>query len=243
MERFLPAFHDAIRTDYPHRDDFMLQQMRVDFGPNGLNLKQIPLPIWQFASPDRKLGVGLTPDALTLHTISYQDHQTFIKEYEIALAKLVSIPDIGIAWTNSVGMRYVDLITTKDDERLDQLLKPSVLPPPFTDVSNLKIHEGVYAAKYRTPKAEIRFQIFRNPLTVLPPDLNTPLVQSNNWHMIRPSAEFAVVDTDCSVVFVDSIPMDVRTVCDHMYDLRFVAKSIFLKIGTPYAEKLWKGEV
>jgi uncharacterized protein (TIGR04255 family) len=242
VERFLPAFHDAIRARYPHREDFTLQQMLVDFGPNGVRVNQVPLTIWQFASPDRKLGLVLSPDALALHTVSYKDNETFIEEYRSALSKLVAIPDIGIAWMNSVAMRYIDLVAAKDSETLDQLLKPSVLPPPFVDVADLKIQEGVYVAKYRTPKADVRFQILRNPTTVLPPDLNTPLVQSNNWDLARPSSEFAVVDTDCSVALADAIPMDVGAVCTHMYELRFVAKSIFLKIGTEYAEKLWKGE-
>jgi uncharacterized protein (TIGR04255 family) len=242
MERFVPAYHDAVRGDYPHRYDLVLQQMQVEFGSNGVNLRQIPLTVWQFSSPDRKWAFVLSSDALTLHTIAYEDNQTFVEKFRYGLSKLVAVPEIGIAWTNSVAMRYLDLVATKEDEGLDRLLKPSVLPPPFTDVADLNIVEGVYIAQYKAPKAAVRFQILRNPMAVLPPDLNTPLIQFNNWRFERPNTEFAVVDTDCSTPITEATPMDVGIVCNHMYDLRFVAKSIFEKIGTEYAEKLWKGE-
>ncbi len=242
MDRFLSAFHDTIRADYPHQDDFTLQQMRVDFGPNGVLLNQVPLLIWQFASPDRKLALVLSSETLALHTVSYKDNRTFIEEFRNALSKLVAVPNIGIAWTNAVALRYIDLVTPTAGESLDQLLKPSVLPPPFTDVANLNLIEGVYVARYQAPEAEVRFQILRNPATLLPADLITPLIELNKWDFGTPSTDFAVVDTDCSVTFADPTSMDVDGLCSHMYELRSVAKSIFLNIGTEHAEKLWKGE-
>jgi uncharacterized protein (TIGR04255 family) len=243
MDRFVPPFHDAIRANYPQRDEITVQQMQVDFGPNGVNLNQAPLMVWQFASPDRKLALVLSANSLAFHTVAYSDHQSFIEAFRSALLNLVAVPQIGIAWTNGVAMRYVDLVaSTKDGDRLDDLLKPSVLPPPFRDVADLNIVEGLYVARYQTPKADVRFQILRNPATVLPQDLITPLVQMNSWQMERPTTEFAIVDTDCSVSFNYANPMDVDNVCGHMYELRFVAKSIFLNIGTEYAEKLWRRE-
>lgn len=242
MERFVPPFHDAIRGNYPHLDESQLQQMQFNFDPAGASFKQVPLTFWQFASPDRKIALVLSPNSLALHTCSYNNHQTFIDGFKGLLSSLVHIPGIGIEWVDGVAMRYIDLVMTKPGQKLEELLKPSILPPPFTDVADLEIVEGFYMAQYRTPKAVVRFQAVRNPPSVLPPDINTPLIALNKWEIVRPETEFAVVDTDCSVPFAGAIPMDVDAVCAHMYDLRFVAKAIFLKIGTEYAEKLWKGE-
>ncbi len=197
---------------------------------------------WQFASPDRKLALVLSLNSLALHTVAYSHNQTFIEGFRNALASLIAVPEIAIAWTSGVAMRYVDLVKPANGEGLDKLLKPSVLPPPFDDVAGLNIIAGVYIAQYKTPKAEVRFQILRNPPAVLPPDLITPLLQLNNWQFERPTGEFAVVDTDCSLPFDVATPMDVDDICSHMYELRFVAKAIFVKIGTEYAEKLWSGE-
>lgn len=241
MENFAPDFHDAIRSIYPHKDEVKLEQVQVHFGPEGVNLKQNPLVIWQFASPDRKLAVILTADTLALHTVAYRDHRTFIGAFESALEKLVALKGIGIGWANMVAMRYIDLVVPEPGECIEQLLKPSVLPAPFTDVEGLNIVDGTYVAKYQMAKTNVRFQIFRTPPTVLPADLITPLITTNNWRFDPPKTEFAVVDTDCSMAFPEPIPMDIRSVCGHMYELRQVAKSIFLKIGTDRADKVWSG--
>ena len=242
MDRFAPEFHDVIRSTYPHKDDVKLNQMQVEFGPGGVNLKQLELEIWQFAVPDRKLAVILTSDTIALHTVSYRDHQSFTDAFARVLEKLVSLKGIGIEWVNSTAMRYIDLVVPESDESIERLLKPSVLPVPFNDVAGLEIVDGVYVAKFRKEKADVRFQVFRNPSTVLPSDLITPLIDKNNWCFERPKIEFAVVDTDCSETFPEPMAMNVGSVRDKMLTLRDVAKSIFLKIGTDHAEKLWSGE-
>jgi uncharacterized protein (TIGR04255 family) len=241
MDRFLPAFHDALRMKYPHLDSLTLQQMRVDFVSGGPKVEQVSQVIWQLASPDRKIAIVLSSETLAIHTISYKDHSTFIEEFINIISKLISVENIGIAWINATALRYINLVVTEKGEGLDKLLQLSVLPPPFSDVENLNLIESIHISRYRTPKADVRFQILRNPATILPTDLHTPLVQLNNWNFDRASTEFAVIDTDCSIAFVAPIPMDVDAVRTQMYDLRFVAKSIFLKVGTEYAEKLWKG--
>lgn len=241
MERFLPAFHDSLRVKYPHQDSLTIQQLRLDFVSDGPKVEQVSQVIWQLASPDRKIAIVLSSESLALHTISYKDHSTFIEEFRNIISKLISVKDIGIDWINATALRYINLVVPEKEDSLDKLLQLSVLPPPFSDVENLNLIESIHISRYRTPKADVRFQILRNPATILPPDLHTQLVQLNNWNFGRASTEFAVIDTDCSIAFADPIPMDVDAVCAHMYELRFVAKSIFLKVGTEYAEKLWKG--
>jgi uncharacterized protein (TIGR04255 family) len=242
MERFAPLFHDAIRAEMPHRDELELQQMQVEFGPDGVKVNHAPLKIWQLASPDRKFALIVTRDSLALHTNSYRDHQSFVERFRSALTTLVAIPEIGIDWVTGIAMRYVDLVVPPEGVELDKLLLPSVLPPAFSGVLNLDIVEGVYVAQYRTPKANVRFQILRNPESAVPPDIDTPLIGLNNWGLQRPASEFAVVDTDCAAPITDAIPMDVPVVCEHMYNLRFVAKSIFNHIGTDFAASLWGGK-
>ncbi|MBV1702578.1 MAG: TIGR04255 family protein [Hyphomicrobiales bacterium] len=241
MDRFVPAFHDALRDEMPHLDPLKLNQMQVQFGPEGLKVNNDELQVWQIASPDRKFAFVLTPDSLVLHTNSYREHHQFIEMFKSALTKLIAVPEIGINWVTSIAMRYIDLIVPRDGEKLNDLLDSSVLPPAFSGVANLEIVEGLYVAQYRTTNANVRFQILRNPQAVLPPDVNTPLIQKNNWAWPRPDNEFAVVDTDCSTPLDGTIALDVPIICDHMKELRFVAKSIFEHIGTEGAKKRWEG--
>jgi uncharacterized protein (TIGR04255 family) len=241
MERFAPLFHDAMRAEMPHRDNFELQQMQVEFGPDGVKTNQTPLKIWQIASPDRKFALILTPDSLSLHTNSYREHQSFIDLFERALTSLIAVPEIGIKWMSGVALRYVNVIVPPEGEDLARLLVPSVLPPTFSDVADLKIAEGIYVSQYHAEGANVRFQLLRNPRAVMPPDIDTPLLRVNKWTVPRPTQEFAVVDTDCSATISVAAPLDLSAVRAHMYRLRFVAKAIFEHIGTEFATSLWKG--
>ena len=169
MDRFLPVFHDALRMKYPHQDSLTIQQMRLDFVPDGPKVEQVSQAIWQLASPDRKIALVLSSETLALHTISYKDNHTFIEEFRDTLAKLISVNNIGIAWTNATALRYINLVVPDKGESLDKLLQSSVLPPPFSNIENLNLIESIYISRYRTPKADVRFQILRNPATILPP--------------------------------------------------------------------------
>lgn len=239
IERFIPKFHDAVRAEYPHKDEIVIQQVQFELGPDGANVKQIPLTIHQFASHNRKLAIVLSQESLAVHTVAYQDNRTFIGEFENVFSKLIAIPEIGIGWTTSIALRYIDCVIPEGNENLSMLLKPSVLPLPFTDVPELNIIDGIYVAQYRTPTANVRFQILRNPQTVLPPDINTLLIPMNSWSFTRPAGEFAVVDTDCSVSFPNGALLGAGAIAEHMFKLRAVAKSIFLNIGTEQAERRW----
>jgi uncharacterized protein (TIGR04255 family) len=241
MERFAPLFHDAVRADMPHCDTFDLQQIQVAFGPEGIKANQVPLRLWQIASPDRKLAVILTPNSLSLHTNSYRDHKSFIRDFEGVLATLIAIPDIGIKWTVGVALRYIDLVAPPDGESVDSLLDPTVLPPAMSDVAGLEIVEGAYVSQYRVGETSVRFQVLRNPHAVFPPDIESPLMGINNWTIPRPPKAFAVIDTDCSASFSDTTSLDVSAIVEHMYELRRVAKAIFEHVGTKSANSLWKG--
>jgi len=241
VERFVAPFHDAVRGRMPNKDEIEIQQFLVDAGPQGMRLSQEAVRLWQFATPQRDLALILSKNTLVLHTNSYRDNQTFIETFMEAFTTLVALPGIGIEWVTGVALRYVDLVGAKEGAPLDRLLVGSVLPPPFAEVGGLDIVEGAYAGQYRSPKANVRFQVLRNPPTTLPVDLDTPLVAMNGWGVPRPASDFAVVDTDCSAPIANLVPLDLGVVREHMYDSRCVAKSIFEHIGTDVAAASWKG--
>lgn len=243
IERFVPAFHDRVRGAYPHLDKIDLQQMQVEFGPDGAKVAASTLPVWQMADPIRKSALVLTAESLVLHTKSYLDHVSFIDCLTDALTQLIATPDVRIEWVTGVAMRYLDLVVPSSNKTLSDLLRPSVLPPALSEVPGLQIAEGMYIAQYRAPRANVRLQILRNPQIAFPADLNTPLIERNGWAIPRPTSEYAVVDTDCAAPLPAALPMDVSVVKAHLYAARGVAKSIFEHIGSEYAAALWKGEV
>lgn len=241
MEKFASNFHDSIRKEYPHPFRIELQQAQFELGPNGVRVNQSTSPLWQFASPDRKFAVVLSSDAIALHTNNYRDHTSFIESFKGVLAKFLAVPDLGVEWVNFVAMRYINLVVA-NQARLDELLKPSVLPALLDNETGLEVVDGVYLTQYKTSEGDVRFQIFRNPQTALPQDLDTPLIANNTWGIARPPTDFVVIDTDCQITLNEPTPLDANVVADRMLKLRGVAKRIFEAIGTEHALNLWKGE-
>ena len=242
VQRFVPAFHDAIRGEYPHFASFNLPQVSVAMSPEGLRLDQVVAPIWQCSSPDRSWAFILTSQLIALHTVRYEDHKDFAERLRFGLERLLRIDGIGIAYVEAVGMRYVDRIVPRPGEALSHYLKQSVLPPEFNELPEITLAEGVYVSRYLTADGELRFQVLRNPPTVLPPELESPLTQQNGWKVDRPAGDFAVVDIDYGTRFGQPQAMDVDFVCEWAVRLRGLSKAVFENIGTPYAMTVWKGE-
>jgi uncharacterized protein (TIGR04255 family) len=241
MEKFVPNFHEAIRREYPHSFKIELQQAQLEIGPNGVRINQSTSPLWQFASPNRKLAVVLSSDAMALHTNAYHDHETFILSFKSALEKFLAVPELGVEWLNFVAMRYVNLVAA-NQARLDEILKPSVLPALLDNELGLEATDGVYLTQYKTAEGDVRFQIFRNPPTVFPQDLDTPLIASNEWGIERPARDFVIIDTDCQITFKEPQRLAADIAVSHMLKLRGVAKRVFDAIGTERASQLWAGE-
>lgn len=241
-KRFVPAFHDAIRDRYPNSAFVNLAQANLQFGPQGIQVLQQEAPMWQFSNPDRSWAFILAPQLLVLHTIAYVDHKDFVATLRFGLERLLAVPGIKLTYIEAMGIRYVDSVKVRPGERLDQYLKPTVLPPTFDELPGLQVAEGIYVSRFTTDVGELRFQVLRNPATVLPPELETPLIQQNGWTMKRPDGDFAVVDIDNGTRFDPLKPMDVQAVCDHMLELRRVAKAMFESIGTEHAMRVWNGD-
>jgi uncharacterized protein (TIGR04255 family) len=242
MDEFELEFYSKVKGDYPNRKAVSLQEVQLNFAPEGIHHQQNNVNIWQFASSDKKTAIILTPNSIALHTIDYQGHIKFISEFEKTLTHIMNIDKIGINCISGIAIRYVDLIPETNKAKLNELLKPSVLPAAFSDVQGLEIIQGLYVGQYRSNDNNIRFQILRNPALILPVDLITPFIELNEWKFDRPENNFAIVDTDCSKEFNNNPSMDINTICDQIKELRFVAKSIFDEIGTPLALRIWAGE-
>lgn len=242
ITRFLAGFHDGVRKRFPLVQDFKMPSVSVTVGPEGMRIDQQEVVLWQFSTPDQRSGLILAPDLLALHTVDYRDHVEFIDTFRFGLERLVAVPAIGVEWLVSVAMRYVNLIVPRESEPIGDYLKATVLPLAFEGVPSLRLKEGVYVSRYQTGTGELRFQVLRNPATVLPPELETPVIQFNKWQRTRPERDFAVVDTDYGLRFVEPKAMDVADVSRQMYDLRAIAKEVFLNIGTDHAHRVWRGE-
>ena len=239
VERFVDLFLDRIRGEYPLVDDFKVSVCNADFSPQGIQFGQHESRVWQFTSVDRKWGFILTDQALCLHTVNYQDFTDFFHRFQKGLESFLKVPEVGVDWMTSLGIRYVNLVVTESNHALKDYLNPWALPaePPKPQLS---IIEGAYVARYKTEIGELRLQSLRNPQFTLPPELQSPLIVKNGWIRNRPFTDFALVDIDHCITFPQPLNMKAKDAIKHLRELRGVSKEVFISIGTEFAHKTWR---
>ena len=188
---------------------------------------------------ERKWGFILTEQALCLHTVDYRDFPNFSNRFQKGLEAFLKVPGIGIDWMTAIGIRYVNLVVTKDNHSLKDYLDSWVLPtePPR---SQLSIIEGAYVARYKTDIGELRLQSMRNPQYTLPPELQSPLIVKNGWIQSRPETDFALIDIDHSITFSQPASIKTKEVLKHLKELRGISKEVFISVGTEFSHAVWR---
>lgn len=239
VERFIDNFLDKIRNEYPLLDEVKVPVYTADFSPQGIQVGQQESRLAQFLSIDKKWGFILTEQGLYLHSIDYQDFENFVDRFQFGIEALLKLPDIGIQWVRSIGIRYVNLITPKSKHELNKYIHPWVLPNEPTD-SQLSIIQSAYVARYKTKIGELRLQSLRNPQFTLPPELQSPLILKNEWIKERPKLDFALIDIDHSITFEQPVKIETKKVIKDLTNLRAISSTVFKSIGTDFAQKEWK---
>jgi len=158
------------------------------------------------------------------------------------LQMFLGIQDLSLEWIEAIGFRYVDLVKPLAGEPLQDYLRDWVLPPLPEVAGKLDIVQGMYIAQYKTPYGDLRFQSLRNPQMTLPPDLNTPFVQKNDWAPEMPTEDFALMDIDHGRHFNPLEKINVNMICSKLLELRSSSRELFDQAGTPHAMNVWKGE-
>lgn len=241
IERFTEQFMEAIRADYPHDDQDITKVINASIGSEGIKLQDPQeIKMWQFASIDRKWAFILTDQALFLHTANYHDFADFSRRFQKGVAALVKLPEIDIKYMTSLGIRYVNLISTEGKIGLGEYLNPWVLPGNLPSNASLDVIQGINAVRYKTAQGELRFQAIQNPSFTLLPELNSSFVAKNSWVKERPKSTFALIDIDHGTNWETPLKFDKTVIADTLSSLRKTSRRVFDSIGTDKAIKSWR---
>jgi len=246
IEKLKSDLIGTFRGIYPQFDEIALNFVRANItvGPEASQrVDSRELKMFQFASPDKGWALFLSENTFGLHTAKYLDHDDFFKKFREALEMLFSVPGVGLEWVEAIGLRYVDLVRSRPGESMNLYLQPWVLPPLPEFWEGMKITQGMYITAYKTTHGELRLQLLRNPPMTLPPDLNSPIVQKNNWAPALPSGDFALMDIDHGRRFSPLEKFNVDRICVILPKLWSSSREIFDHAGTEHALKVWKGEI
>lgn len=238
LDKFAGAIQTALGDEYPFSKPQTVTEVGVMIDDKGVQVQQTDTPVWQFLNKDSNCGIIVNRGLVGVHTTSYVNHQHFIKEMMKVIDTVRRIEGNPVRYVEAVAMRYVDVVAPLESEDLLDYIDGGVLPSGI-DVEGLEVKEGVHVLVMKSAMGNVRLQVLRNPNTVLPSDLHSPLLIENGWSLERPSAEFVTIDTDHAAIYVPPREFEKVDFEGEMFSLRKPISDIFTKIATPHAMKVW----
>jgi uncharacterized protein (TIGR04255 family) len=241
FERFTDKFLDQIREDYPFSEKVDVPVVTANFGPEGLSVKQQQTPVFIFSDAEKRWSFIFAKETFGLQTFDYKTHTDFLERFKYGLEKLLAIPTIGIKLMTSAGIRYVDLIVPRADEKLSDYVQSWALPEaPQNVFTSSPEDQGMYITNHPTEMGALRIQVLRNPPGTLPPELRTEIAVSSGRIPEKPSRDFALLDLDHGCSFDPPVELTAEIGCQKLLELRTVARKAFDMAGTEHAHQVWK---
>lgn len=128
-------------------------------------------PRWEFQNKDQTHGVVITQNFIAVQTTTYDVYESFETFFARPLAVLGEIVEPGLV--QRIGLRYVDLIRPRAEQRLSEFFKPSLRGLEAADIGadDLLSRFEILA---KTAEGTMRIRCLQtNDGTPLPPDLTS----------------------------------------------------------------------
>jgi uncharacterized protein (TIGR04255 family) len=123
MTDYIPAIQEAFRAQYP---SFEREQLGgVTLAPNAQPIFVQNETRWRFETRDKLTGLMLSTNQLIAHTTSYVDSDDFRDRAMFGFRTVNEVARLG--FIQRVGLRYIDLITASEDERLEDYIHASLI--------------------------------------------------------------------------------------------------------------------
>lgn len=232
MEEYVAEIQEELRGEYPR-----YEQQRIDtieIGSQGPSATPGTANRWLFKDKTDVSGFVLDQSSLVFHTSHYTDFPDFKARVMAGASVVQGIANIPII--ERVGLRYVDLITTGEDETLDQYVTPGLLGFSLNAL-DLKTNINQQLVSARTKAGHLIIRFTRGRLSSpLPPDLSmlAPKIQRTP----KSNRDSAILDTDhFSEKNVDFTSDRLEKI---VTDLQAPIGGIFKAAITDYAVRKWE---
>jgi len=236
MERYVPEFQEVLRKngfpDFREEINENVNIRQVESGEHQVNTTQRKR--WVFNDIDVRKGFILGQDRIMFHTTSYDTFPLFLDEMTKGIEQLNSL--VGIDFIERAGVRYVDVILPKEDDKVEDYINQNLLGFNFSEgdrshnivESSAQIGGGTLVA---------RAAVFENGLA-FPPDLLPLVLKPENKFNIEDIKTNAQIDVDH---FVERrFPFALSAIQKLLSDSHNIANDTFRSSITEYAAGIWK---
>lgn len=234
LSEFLPSIQESFRlAHYPAFDVNTVTAIKV----NLKDKQAVPTPEahdrYVFANAAKTHGFILDQSSLTLQSTDYGDFPSFSGEFLQGLKRIHAV--VELAFSERVGLRYLDRIIPLDGDDLAKYLVPEALglrakldgAPVHSLTETLIAQNGL--------KLVSRALVLSSPI-VFPPDL-MPLGLEVAQRFTAYTGLHAVLDNDGFFEARENFSTD--TVRDHLTAIHTMIGGAFRAVATPYAFEKW----
>lgn len=247
LPRYIAEIQDALRDRFPLVNQIVVGTSEA-LGSDGEQASPVvrTSPIaWAFHTPDRTLGCQISRDQIVIHALRYSTFDDFSDTIKFILAsveKFIRQFDAG-----AIGIRYLDKIEPRENEKLADYIPPEYLPKKLSS-SDLEPIGGLFQTMYRTDTGILQARFWTGTNYVTVPDDLIPLFlltqdMSSNTNALNPlEPGHAILDSDSIWTSPQAERMNTEAVISKLRALHEHSNQFFRSACNEHAYKVWKGE-
>lgn len=235
ITQFVPKIQDKLRrAGYPDFRTELQHQIELVQLSEKPSVQTAQKTRWQFLSSKVSEGYLLDESSISYHTSSYDVFETFLEKVTTGLSLVHEVAQL--AYTERIGLRYLDAIIPQTGESLGDYLSQSVLG----------LHQGLQGslvhcfAETFTKNLDgnlVSRVVIREGAITLPPDLQ-PATLKTEERFSNLKGLHAILDNDhFSAERVDFDISKIRLKFEGMHEK---IDEAFRATVTPFAIKQWK---
>lgn len=234
LKEFLPDIQEGLgKLGYPgYRSETVLA---FHFGPQGQEgpVRQDPVERFIFDNIEQTQNFLLGNDALAFQSTRYGHFEQFLDTFLNGLG--IVHKTASLAFTERVGLRYLDRVVARPDETLGEYLTAEVLGLG----AKLDAHNVTSYAETRAERAGVRLVsrvVIQTGPVGFPADIGpVPLVVEPRFR--QESGRHAVLDNDGFIERREAFSL--QTVGSHFAAIHALIDEAFRKTATEHAFKTW----
>jgi uncharacterized protein (TIGR04255 family) len=188
---------------------------------------------WSFTNSDRTEGYQLSGNMLVFHTTIYDTFQDFLEKTILGLELVHKV--VELAYTERIGLRYLDAVAPMEGDTLQQYLNSSLLGLSDSIDGQLG-HSFTETVKFIGDGTLVSRAVITDNVLSLSPDL-FPLQLELAPRFREINGRHAVLDTDYFVAQRNTL--DIAEIRKKMLIAHDVVTNAFDSSVTEYSKKKW----
>jgi len=241
LDQYIPTIQDNLRrAGYPDFEKSFMAAINVNTGPG----QGQPVPILQpqsrfhFLNEARTAGFVLDQASIAFETTDYDVFESFSEEFIKGVNIVHTAAELN--YSERLGIRFLDAVWPKPEEKIAQYLVPSVLgiaeqlaPRELVHTASetrTQFEKTILVSRATTFKQEGKGAAFPAEFGVVPVKLTEKFAKVTGL--------YAVIDTDCWVE--DRVKFDLGGLENRLKSLHDEIGRSFNLMVTPYALNVWE---